>query len=147
MATLRELIVKIAFKIDDAVLKKSTAKTNEILSKQKKSFEKTEEAITKSKQTAHDRRKKLEMAYSDWWNKELSKRQKVEQIKTGKRAKEEKLANENPELEFIIPIHPNPNIQKYKHLSSTMRAPYQTQIRQLQIDVPGLRECHFFPEQ
>jgi tape measure domain-containing protein len=79
MATLRELIVKIAFKIDDAVLKKSTAKTNEILSKQKKLFQKNEEDITKSKQTAHDRRKKLEMNYSDWWNKELSKRSKKEQ--------------------------------------------------------------------
>ena len=33
----------------------------------------------------------------------------------------EKLANENPELEFIIPIHPNPNIQKYKHLFSKVK--------------------------
>lgn len=28
----------------------------------------------------------------------------------------DKLASENPELEFILPIHPNPNVQKYKHL-------------------------------
>jgi UDP-N-acetylglucosamine 2-epimerase (non-hydrolysing) len=33
----------------------------------------------------------------------------------------EKLANENPELEFIIPIHPNPNIQKHKHLFSKVK--------------------------
>ena len=26
------------------------------------------------------------------------------------------LAQEHPELEFILPIHPNPNVQKYKHL-------------------------------
>jgi UDP-N-acetylglucosamine 2-epimerase (non-hydrolysing) len=26
------------------------------------------------------------------------------------------LAKDNPELEFILPIHPNPNVQKYKHL-------------------------------
>jgi UDP-N-acetylglucosamine 2-epimerase len=26
------------------------------------------------------------------------------------------LAKENPELEFILPIHPNPNVQKYKNL-------------------------------
>lgn len=28
----------------------------------------------------------------------------------------EKLAVENPHLEFILPIHPNPNVQKHKHL-------------------------------
>lgn len=28
----------------------------------------------------------------------------------------EKLANENPELEFILPIHPNPNVQKHRYL-------------------------------
>ena len=26
------------------------------------------------------------------------------------------LAKENPEIEFILPIHPNPNVQKWKHL-------------------------------
>tara|TARA_R110000868_G_scaffold237224_3_gene491813 strand:- start:16 stop:1071 length:1056 start_codon:yes stop_codon:yes gene_type:complete len=30
----------------------------------------------------------------------------------------EKLANENPQLEFILPMHPNPNVQKHKHLLS-----------------------------
>lgn len=28
----------------------------------------------------------------------------------------DKLAQENPDLKFIIPIHPNPNVQKHKHL-------------------------------
>jgi|TARA_Y100000310_G_scaffold112746_1_gene111258 UDP-N-acetylglucosamine 2-epimerase (non-hydrolysing) len=28
----------------------------------------------------------------------------------------DKLAQENPELEFILPIHPNPNVQKHRHL-------------------------------
>ena len=27
-----------------------------------------------------------------------------------------KLAKNNPNIEFILPIHPNPNVQKYKHL-------------------------------
>tara|TARA_Y100001972_G_scaffold102112_1_gene127449 strand:- start:452 stop:1450 length:999 start_codon:yes stop_codon:yes gene_type:complete len=27
-----------------------------------------------------------------------------------------KLAQDNPNLEFILPIHPNPNVQKHKHL-------------------------------
>ena len=27
-----------------------------------------------------------------------------------------KLAKDNPNLEFILPLHPNPNVQKYKHL-------------------------------
>lgn len=27
-----------------------------------------------------------------------------------------KLATDNPDLEFILPIHPNPNVQKHKHL-------------------------------
>lgn len=26
------------------------------------------------------------------------------------------IAKENPDLEFILPIHPNPNVQKYKHI-------------------------------
>jgi tape measure domain-containing protein len=97
MATLRELIVKIAFKIDDAVLKKSTAKTNEILSKQKKSFEKTEEAITKSKQKEAEKRAKTEqreneartrmqMRYLKWKDKEMARHamleKKTEQAKS-----------------------------------------------------------------
>jgi UDP-N-acetylglucosamine 2-epimerase (non-hydrolysing) len=28
----------------------------------------------------------------------------------------EKLAKENPTIEFILPIHPNPNVQKHRHL-------------------------------
>ena len=28
----------------------------------------------------------------------------------------DKLARDNPNLEFILPIHPNPNVQKYRHL-------------------------------
>lgn len=33
----------------------------------------------------------------------------------------EKLADENPELEFILPIHPNPNVQKHKHLLTKVK--------------------------
>lgn len=33
----------------------------------------------------------------------------------------EKLANENPQLEFILPIHPNPNVQKHKYLLSKVK--------------------------
>lgn len=33
----------------------------------------------------------------------------------------EKLASENPELEFILPIHPNPNVQKYKYILSKVK--------------------------
>ena len=33
----------------------------------------------------------------------------------------EKLANKNPELEFILPIHPNPNVQKHRHLLSKVK--------------------------
>ena len=28
----------------------------------------------------------------------------------------DRIAGENKELEFILPIHPNPNVQKHKHL-------------------------------
>ena len=31
-----------------------------------------------------------------------------------------KLASKNPDLEFILPIHPNPNVQKHKHLLSNV---------------------------
>jgi UDP-N-acetylglucosamine 2-epimerase (non-hydrolysing) len=33
----------------------------------------------------------------------------------------ERLANKNPELEFILPIHPNPNVQKHRHLLSKVK--------------------------
>ena len=33
----------------------------------------------------------------------------------------EKLANENTELEFILPIHPNPNVQTHRHLLSKVK--------------------------
>lgn len=33
----------------------------------------------------------------------------------------EKLASENLDLEFILPIHPNPNIQKHKHLLNKVK--------------------------
>ena len=32
-----------------------------------------------------------------------------------------KLALNNPQLEFIIPLHPNPNVQKYKHLLNNIK--------------------------
>lgn len=32
-----------------------------------------------------------------------------------------KIAKNNPELEFIIPLHPNPNVQKYKHLLTNVK--------------------------
>ena len=66
MATLRELIVKIAFKIDDAVLRKSTAKTNEILNRQRRTFEKNEEKLTNSINKNIQRREKREGRYFAW---------------------------------------------------------------------------------
>ena len=33
----------------------------------------------------------------------------------------EKLALGHPELEFILPIHPNPNVQKYRHLLNKVK--------------------------
>lgn len=42
------------------------------------------------------------------------------------------LAKENPELEFIIPLHPNPNVQKHKHILTNFNIidplPYQEMI-------------------
>lgn len=42
------------------------------------------------------------------------------------------LAEINPELEFVIPLHPNPNVQKYKHLLTNFSIidplPYQKMI-------------------
>jgi UDP-N-acetylglucosamine 2-epimerase (non-hydrolysing) len=43
-----------------------------------------------------------------------------------------KLAKENPELEFIIPLHPNPNVQKHKHILTNFSIidplPYQEMV-------------------
>jgi len=33
----------------------------------------------------------------------------------------ENLANAHPELEFILPIHPNPNVQKHKHILNKVK--------------------------
>lgn len=33
----------------------------------------------------------------------------------------ENLANQYPELEFILPIHPNPNVQKHKHILNKVK--------------------------
>jgi len=33
----------------------------------------------------------------------------------------ENLANQHPELEFILPIHPNPNVQKHKHILNKVK--------------------------
>jgi UDP-N-acetylglucosamine 2-epimerase (non-hydrolysing) len=33
----------------------------------------------------------------------------------------ENLANTYPELEFILPIHPNPNVQKHKHILNKVK--------------------------
>jgi len=33
----------------------------------------------------------------------------------------ERLASEYPQYEFIIPLHPNPNVQQYKHIFSKVR--------------------------
>ena len=32
-----------------------------------------------------------------------------------------KLAQENPDLEFILPIHPNPNVQKHRHILTDVK--------------------------
>ena len=33
----------------------------------------------------------------------------------------EKIATNNPELEFILPIHPNPNVQKYRYILNKVK--------------------------
>jgi UDP-N-acetylglucosamine 2-epimerase (non-hydrolysing) len=33
----------------------------------------------------------------------------------------DKLAKNNPDLEFILPLHPNPNVQKHKHLLTNVK--------------------------
>lgn len=32
-----------------------------------------------------------------------------------------KLAQQNPELEFVLPIHPNPNVQKHRHILTDVK--------------------------
>ena len=44
------------------------------------------------------------------------------------------LAKENPDLEFILPIHPNPEVQKYKHLLTNVNVIQPLQYDQL-IDI------------
>ena len=33
----------------------------------------------------------------------------------------DKIAEDNKDLEFIIPLHPNPNVQKHKHLLKNLK--------------------------
>jgi UDP-N-acetylglucosamine 2-epimerase (non-hydrolysing) len=66
-----------------------------------------------------------------------------------------KLAVDNPELEFIIPLHPNPNVQKWKHLlpNVTIIEPVGhsdlmdilTKVKMVITDSGGIQEeCSFF---
>lgn len=65
------------------------------------------------------------------------------------------LAIEHPELEFILPLHPNPNVQKHKHLLTNVNVinplPYDEMLdllvktRLVITDSGGLQEeCSFF---
>jgi len=66
-----------------------------------------------------------------------------------------KLSVDNPELEFIIPLHPNPNVQKWKHLlpNVTIIEPVGhsdlmdilTKVKMVITDSGGIQEeCSFF---
>ena len=65
------------------------------------------------------------------------------------------LAKEHPEYEFILPIHPNPNVMRYKHLLTNVNVidplPYDAMLnllvktRLVITDSGGLQEeCSFF---
>lgn len=65
------------------------------------------------------------------------------------------LSVDNPELEFIIPLHPNPNVQKFKHLLPNVKIvePLNhhdlmnllTQVKMVITDSGGIQEeCSFF---
>jgi UDP-N-acetylglucosamine 2-epimerase (non-hydrolysing) len=67
----------------------------------------------------------------------------------------EKLATQFPKYEFILPIHPNPNVQKHKHLLKNVviidPLPYEqmlellVQVKLVITDSGGLQEeCSFF---
>jgi UDP-N-acetylglucosamine 2-epimerase (non-hydrolysing) len=48
------------------------------------------------------------------------------------------LAKENPEIEFILPIHPNPNVQKWKHLLTHVNVIQPLEHTQL---INTMRKC------
>lgn len=50
------------------------------------------------------------------------------------------LATQNPELQFIIPLHPNPNVQKYKHLLSHLSV-IESQDYEKMLDL--ISKCRF----
>jgi UDP-N-acetylglucosamine 2-epimerase len=67
----------------------------------------------------------------------------------------DKLAEENPQFDFVLPIHPNPNVQKHKHLLKHVNVidplPYEDMLellvktRLVITDSGGLQEeCSFF---
>jgi UDP-N-acetylglucosamine 2-epimerase (non-hydrolysing) len=50
------------------------------------------------------------------------------------------LAKENSEIEFILPIHPNPNVQKWKHLLTHVNVVEPLEHTQL---INTMRKCKF----
>jgi UDP-N-acetylglucosamine 2-epimerase (non-hydrolysing) len=65
------------------------------------------------------------------------------------------IAIDNPELEFIVPLHPNPNVQKWKHLLPNVEIieplnhhdlmELLTQVKMVITDSGGIQEeCSFF---
>jgi len=52
----------------------------------------------------------------------------------------EKLANKYNELEFIIPIHPNPNVQKHKHIFKKVKVIHPLEHNEL---IEIIKKCKF----
>jgi UDP-N-acetylglucosamine 2-epimerase (non-hydrolysing) len=52
----------------------------------------------------------------------------------------EKLANKYPEIEFMIPIHPNPNVQKHKHIFKKVKVVEPMQHSNM---IEYIKKCKF----
>lgn len=79
MATLRELIVKIAYQVDNSGIRKMEQTTSKSLKRIEELFGLSEDKTTKKKQQAIERKKKAEFDYTQWWESQLNKREKAVQ--------------------------------------------------------------------
>lgn len=78
MATLRELIVKIAYQVDNSGIRKMEQTTSKSLKRIEELFGLSEDKTTKKKQQAIERKKKVEFDYTQWWESQLKKQEALE---------------------------------------------------------------------
>lgn len=79
MATLRELLVKIAFQVDNGGMKKLEQTTSQTLKRIEGMFGISEKKVLQGKKKTDEQKKKSDFTYTQWWASQLNRREKLEE--------------------------------------------------------------------